>query len=490
MRKMEFSRPSLHPPVISTDEHKAIAETALHLASRSTQLTFQVAAAPLSSLFFPLSTVSLAQSFDAYIEVQLAGAPTGSATQLLVDSGNSVLIMPRWEDIAALPNYAANYAVLGEGTEPWGCPAKIVRGPINLTTITNDLFRIDGCVFYACTGDSPSNGSRTANFGTGCLSPWTASEWNTPQGLNVVMQAPLSYAAAYPYAEFNYAPAGAVHAATTFPNVASGSYLGLHMTMPVGYHTFEIIKNLIWMSLIPKSLAISNQSTQWPGALNSPPIAMIDTGGTCVFLSDPNGCLYSKAWPDPVANPPWASTSTSCESIRDAVTIAVGDTTGTYTYTIDTSDMPASVQGLTLVMCEQNAFMMGQNGMNVGGISALINSILIDYANARVGFKPKTASAGVPGSAPGGLSAPSQSSLTGQSASTASATLSMEQSLIPPRQKSTTPQSGRSARDGVGHTIRDVRHFFIFFLIGNAVWLLAISSSVFFQVKGGGRQIF
>jgi multisubunit Na+/H+ antiporter MnhB subunit len=51
--------------------------------------------------------------------------------------------------------------------------------------------------------------------------------------------------------------------------------------------------------------------------------------------------------------------------------------------------MPPSVRGLTLVMCERNSFMMGQNGMNIGGISALMNAILIDYTNARVGLKPK-----------------------------------------------------------------------------------------------------
>jgi hypothetical protein len=30
-----------------------------------------------------------------------------------------------------------------------------------------------------------------------------------------------------------------------------------------------------------------------------------------------------------------------------------------------------------------------QNGMNIGGLSALFNYLIIDYANARVGFKAK-----------------------------------------------------------------------------------------------------
>jgi hypothetical protein len=33
--------------------------------------------------------------------------------------------------------------------------------------------------------------------------------------------------------------------------------------------------------------------------------------------------------------------------------------------------------------------MMGELGMNIGGISALVNTILIDYAQSRVGLKPK-----------------------------------------------------------------------------------------------------
>jgi hypothetical protein len=50
--------------------------------------------------------------------------------------------------------------------------------------------------------------------------------------------------------------------------------------------------------------------------------------------------------------------------------------------------MPASVAGLTLVMCEDNHYMMGQNGMNIGGISFLFVTVLIDYMNKRVCLKP------------------------------------------------------------------------------------------------------
>ena len=78
-----------------------------------------------------------------------------------------------------------------------------------------------------------------------------------------------------------------------------------------------------------------------------------------------------------------------CESTRAAVSVSLGDTTGSYSYTIDDNFLPIATRGITLVMCRKNNYMMGQRGMNIGGISALVNYILIDYANARVGLKAK-----------------------------------------------------------------------------------------------------
>jgi hypothetical protein len=54
-------------------------------------------------IVIPLTTVSLYSNFDAYIEVGFKGQAAGTTRSLLVDSGNSTLIVPRWEDIAALP---------------------------------------------------------------------------------------------------------------------------------------------------------------------------------------------------------------------------------------------------------------------------------------------------------------------------------------------------------------------------------------------------
>jgi hypothetical protein len=76
--------------------------------------------------------------------------------------------------------------------------------------------------------------------------------------------------------------------------------------------------------------------------------------------------------------------------VSDDATLELQDATKTnsYKYTIHTHDLPPSVQGLTLVMCKVNVYMRGQQGMNIGGISALFNNILVDYAGSRVGMKP------------------------------------------------------------------------------------------------------
>jgi hypothetical protein len=60
---------------------------------------------------------------------------------------------------------------------------------------------------------------------------------------------------------------------------------------------------------------------------------------------------------------------------------------------ITTKALSPAVQGLSLVICEDCRFMSGADGMNIGGLTALFYSILIDYKNARIGFKPKPASA-------------------------------------------------------------------------------------------------
>jgi hypothetical protein len=388
---MYFSSHSLHAPVIQSEQHKDVVGSKLLLNRAPRPL---VEAAPLQAAQAPaqvairLTTVSLASGFDAYLDINYPGAVDETPTQLLVDSGNSVLVVPKWEDISKIPNWQSSYSILGSKQEPWGCPANVVRGPIEITKTDGSTFEIENCIFYACTADNPdtAQSARTANFGLGCLDPWSSGSANTPWN-GIVIQSPLSYNASYPYAEFRYAPAANILATANAPTVAQDSALILHTTLPAGFMSFKILPNVGWMSLIPIALSIGGAKTGWPGVLASP-IAMIDSGGGPMFLSDPNGVIYSSPGHNAAVSPGWISSSTNCECIRDSISVELGDGSQTITYVVDAARMPASVAGLTLVMCEDNHYMMGQNGMNIGGISFLFVTVLIDYMNKRVCLKP------------------------------------------------------------------------------------------------------
>jgi hypothetical protein len=343
-------------------------------------------AAPSAGMQVPLSTVTYQPnppaslgSFDSQIDISFEGAAAGAPVQLMVDSGNTTLIIPRYEDIAGL----AGYTVLAQNTkEPWGCPAHIVRGPIILPTRSSGILRIPDCVFYACTGNN-GDGERTANFGLGWTSPWTLDQ------SGVTVQAPLSYLPQLPFVEVDIQPAQAAAGDPANPVITEASTLTLHDQPPAGYQMLNGVPDAPWLSLVPKSLSIGGVVTAWPGNLASP-IAMIDTGGGPVFLSDPSAAVYPAAWPNPVQSPCWTKPgSLPCESTAAKIVIELGDETSSYTYTIDETLLPPSVQGITLVMCKECEYMRGRNGMNIGGISMLVNYLVIDYRGGRVGLKPK-----------------------------------------------------------------------------------------------------
>lgn len=388
-------RPTLHSFSLLLPEHLATVETQLMEISGSRRAQAPEAPPSPTSIEIPLTAVSIRSSFDAFIDINFKGSD--APVHMIVDSGNSTLIVPRFEDIQALPNFATDYRILVSDPdlrEPWGCPVNVVSGPIEIPTTSGTPLVLQDCVFYACTADNPDPSawqSRTANFGAGCLSPWSANGWNTPAGLLIPMQAPLSYATSYPYVEFNYEAASNIFASDFSLNISTGSSLLLHSDMPDGYTMLDIIPGLEWMSLIPKSLAIGGVPTGWPGTGGQTPIAMIDTGGGPVFLSDPLGYVYDKSWNDETANPPWADSSINCQSIYDSLSIELTDRGGNfYSYSIPAL-LPGLRQEWTLVMCQVNHYMMGRAGMNIGGISALVNSILIDHLNLQIGMKSKAA---------------------------------------------------------------------------------------------------
>jgi hypothetical protein len=210
---MQLSPHSLHPPVALSDAQKLQVRQRVETFSDGLRRQM-LAPAPRAAgpqVTIPLTTVSLAENFDAYVNIQFRGQSPSTLTPLIVDSGNSNLIVPSWKAIDGLPGYT----VLGEAQEPWGSPAKVVRGPIDIPTSDGGVYSLENVLFYACTG-----APRTANFGAGCVTPWSANGWNVPAGLGVTMQAPLSYNGQFRFAEFDYAPASNVLASMTKPAVA------------------------------------------------------------------------------------------------------------------------------------------------------------------------------------------------------------------------------------------------------------------------------
>ncbi len=387
---MHFSRPKLHPPVVTSDQHRTLVRDKVEaLAASRPKADERVAAG--SRLVVPLTTVALSGNFDSYIHVQFPN-PGGTpfSYPLLVDSGNTCMVVPHSEMVNT-----GLYRDFGATTEPWGCPAYLLQGPLRIPTLDGSLYVIENCLFYACYADNPNGGGRTANFGTGRVDPWSPTDMSAPAPK--VIQSPLSYGS-YTFAEFVYGPAVAMlpYPYNADPLVTDGSLLILNSYMPSGYTMLGIIPNLEWMSVVPASLEIGTTTTGWPGSVASP-IAMIDTGGGPASLSDPNGYVYPKTWPDPVTCPSWISDpslpSTNCTCISDRLGIGLGGANGmgSYSYAIDTGGMPRPVRGLTAVMCQTNGFMMGEQGMNVGGLSMLFNRLLIEYEGMRVGLAPRHA---------------------------------------------------------------------------------------------------
>lgn len=382
-----LSPPTLHPPLrISAEDLLSIEDEIKHLRSLRAP-DIQAIDDVDSSITIPISAVAQDTSFDAYIEVWPFNVPQSKTTSMVIDSGNTMLVMPDWKSFQESPTWKSDYEILGQGCEPWGCPANIVRGPINLATTVQQICTIPQCVFYACTSDNPNGSERTANFGTGCITPWDAYPTCTSAIKKFILQSPFSYLPNFTCVEFDF-HASNIPVNPGKPCVYDGS-IKLFQSPPPDYTYLDIVPSKHWMALKPTALSIGATQTHWPGDACGA-IAMVDTGGGPVFLSDPSGYVWHDDWPHSVPNPWWTNGSDYCRSSAESLEIKLcGNTTNSFTYSIDPARFSDSYRGLTLVMCQRNEYMRGEKGMNIGGISTLANYLLIDYKNNKVGLRPK-----------------------------------------------------------------------------------------------------
>jgi hypothetical protein len=183
--------------------------------------------------------------------------------------------------------------------------------------------------------------------------------------------------------------------------VTEASRLRLYKTQPNGYAMMNIIRSndeyknndLPWMALKPLSLSVGGTATGWPSGLDVP-IAMIDTGGTQPYLSDPNDKTNAAMSGSTGGSlPGWVkdtgALSTMCTATSSTICIELGDDTNSYAYTIDLTALPVIDRATSLVVCNMCGFMRDQPGMNIGGLSMLFNSLLLDVANKKVGMMKK-----------------------------------------------------------------------------------------------------
>jgi len=150
---MHFSQSKLHQGVLQTkaQKEKAHHDASLLMQKRKESLHGKkTSLATTEMISITLTAVTMQGNFDAYINIQFQGADPITEIQMVVDTGNSMLIIPYWETIQHL----SGYNVLGQANEPWGCPANVVQGPILIPTATGDVLTLNDCIFYACTGNN------------------------------------------------------------------------------------------------------------------------------------------------------------------------------------------------------------------------------------------------------------------------------------------------------------------------------------------------
>jgi hypothetical protein len=400
---VRFSPPTLHAPVIVSDEHHTLvqAKMAALLAKRppAQPVVRTAALSTPASVTIPLPAVSLTSNFDSFIQIQLRLKATPSdqvpalIEPMIVDTGNSSLIVPNGEDLIDEPDYT----ILARNVEePWGCLANIYQGPVDIPTADGTLYTIPQCIFFGCIANNKKD-KRTANFGAGRIEPLELKG-------GVPMPSALGQDPNYPYAEFDLVAADKMFSAASGPQVVEGSRLILHAAFPDDFANamIDIVHDRIWMSVVPQtqSLLVNGFATGWPPP--APPaaspdlpgrpdyLALVDTGGGPLLIADPDGLVWSKT-ATPAECPCWAEAAWKC--VADSFTLALVDASdrNPYAFSISTKDLPPPAAGLTAVISEDTSIIQGQDGLNIGGIFALTNRILVDYRDVRVGFLHKPA---------------------------------------------------------------------------------------------------
>ena len=331
------------------------------------------AAPPGKPLADTAKSVSIPLDIDrnwSYVHVSVWGQAekTWVATRMVFDTGSTCMIYPNADDLSP-----AVYERIGDPvTEPWGCPAVVVQGPVKI-----GQFELGASIkFLACTGEN-ENKQRTSVFGAG---PGIGTM------MDVCEHCPLEQiSGTYRFSEIK------VHAGT----------LVLHKNKPPEYaQMLPLMHNdlptlpIIGLS-IPGAAAWAAENWFEHARNNySDDIGLLlDTAGGPTIWFDPAKILANSGAFESGVIDTWCSGSSAqggCGGIGvqlPEVTLTLGSAGASVSIDLVMPVSQGTEDGIAC-FCTNDQFVSEMTPLNVGGALFLSHTLLIDWAGRSVGILP------------------------------------------------------------------------------------------------------
>ncbi len=247
---------------------------------------------------------ALVDNYDSFISVEYhkGGNWTPTMKTMVFDTGSDALILP---DFTLLD--ATKYTVIADNIyEPWGCPAKILKGPIRLGM----TMEIPECQFVACTAPN-SSGNRTGICGASI----GLRDTDGPYPRSPIVQ--LCRQLKRPFCEIVINTSNLNSQVSFFSNKPS-SYSQKNVGGP-----FPMIPNIPWTAIAIEGIKVDGNSTEWQVSSANEHIGLLDTGGGPVMINDdPQQSLVS-AFKKTSNCPGWVSPSSGAKCFSDQITVNI-----------------------------------------------------------------------------------------------------------------------------------------------------------------------
>jgi len=253
------------------------------------------------------SAGGLQANYDNYISVEYrkGGSWTPTMETMVFDTGSNALILP---DFSLLD--ATKYTVIEDNIqEPWGCPAKILKGPIRLGM----SMEIPECEFVACTAPNAS-GNRTHICGAS-IGQYVISSGLYPSSPIVQLCVQLKR----PFFEIviNEKSTNLNSQINFFTNKPS-SYSQKNVGGP-----FPVVPNIPWTAIAIEGIKVDGNSTKWQVSSASKHIGLLDTGGGPVMINDDPQQSLVPVFKKTSDCPGWVSPSLGAQCFSDQITVNI-----------------------------------------------------------------------------------------------------------------------------------------------------------------------